>query len=124
MSTEFNRVRAGPGRLLGALSLACFAVTLVVALVAAALASESFAAAGAAPGGSGLQFALTGGFIVLVSIAVTAGTCLLGVVFGLSGVVLARNHPHGKVFLPALGLAANGLPLLGASLFFLYLLIH
>ncbi len=124
MSNELDRVPAGPGRLTGALSLACFAVTLVVAVLAAALASDRFAAAGAAPGGSGLQFALKGGFIVLMSTVVAAGACLLGVVFGLAGVVLAKNHPRGKVLWPALGVALNGLPLLGASLWFLYLLFQ
>ena len=122
MSKELNRVEAGPGRLLGGLSLACFAVTFVVAMVAAVFASESFAAAGAAPGGGGLQFALTGGFIVVAAIVVAAGSCLLGTVFGLFGVVLARTRPHGKVLWPALGLAANGLPLLGLLL--LYVLIQ
>ena len=41
MANEYNRVPAGPGRLLGGLSLTCFAVTLVVALVAAVLSDDA-----------------------------------------------------------------------------------
>ena len=51
MSDDFKRQPVGPGRLTGALSLLCFAVSLVVGLVAAVLASERFATAGATRGG-------------------------------------------------------------------------
>ena len=112
--------RPGPGRLLVAISLGCFVFTIVGSLLAIALASEKFAAAGAAPSGSGLQFALSGVMVVANSILGAAVSSLLGIVFVISGVMLARNHPHGKILWPCLGLAVNAVVLLGAAVMFLY----
>jgi hypothetical protein len=121
MLNESKPISTRPGRLTGSLSLACFVISSVGTLVAATLASERFAAAGTAPGGGGLQDALMGGLIVLGATTAATASCILGLVFGLTGIALAWGQPLNVVRWPALGVALNGLPLLGVSLLILYL---
>ncbi|MGI8977759.1 MAG: hypothetical protein ACR2FY_00895 [Pirellulaceae bacterium] len=119
MSNAFDPPRAGAGRLLGAFSLACFVVALLVAAAVAAMVSDIVAHPPDVAHGEG-GVLVRGFLVVILAVVVVTVSNLVGFVFGLAGLVLALTHPRGKPLWPALGLALNVLPLLG-EIFFLAL---
>jgi hypothetical protein len=100
----------GPGNTLGILSLVCLAGAFVVGLIACCMISQVWAQAPANLDGA-LRVIFRVGIIALVALGISVLGCLLGMLLGVIGLVLALIHPRGRPILPVVGLGLNALPL-------------
>lgn len=110
-SDEFEQLPSPAGRVLGFVSLGCFAAGAVVAIFTI-ISIYRVSAEVPRPGGEELVRAVRWGFVAITGALAGGVVFVAGAIVGLVGFIIGRSDPGGDSLWPGLGTLLNVLPLL------------